>query len=354
MDHESRRLRLRARLDELGVEAFLVTFGPNVRYLSGFTGSNAQLVVARGRDVFLTDGRYESQAAAEVTGPERIIYLAEFPPALAEACAGLGVGRVAFEAEHMTVGTHEDLRAVCELVPTRREIDRLRREKDAEERELLKAAQAIADAALPEVLDRIRAGVTEREIAIDLEATMRRLGAQDRAFESIVAFGSSAAEPHHGPTDRALAPGDVIKMDFGALVAGYHSDMTRTVFLGEPSGRLRDIYELVRAAQQAGIDAVRGGTTEGAVDAAARRPIEEAGFGPAFPHGLGHGVGLQIHEGPWLRRAGGDVVPAGAVITVEPGIYLEGVGGVRIEDMVEVTDSGAVLLPTSPRELIVL
>jgi len=354
MDHESRRDRLRPRLAELGVEAFLVTSTPNVRYLTGFTGSNGQVLISADRDVFLSDGRYQTQAAREVAVAERATYLAEFAPALAEACAGLGVRRVAFEATDLTVARHEDLSPTCELVPTRGEVEALRRAKDEDERSRLREAQSLSDATFERVLGRIHPGVTERELAVDLESTMRRLGADDRAFESIVAFGSSAAEPHHEPAGRALEKGDVVKMDFGALAGGYHADMTRTVFFGEPSGELRDVYELVRSAQQAGIDAMRGGATEGAVDAAARGPIEEAGFGRSFPHGLGHGVGLQIHEGPWLRRGGTDTVPVGAVITVEPGIYLEGVGGVRIEDMVEVGQDGPRPLPTSPKELIVL
>ncbi|HXY72577.1 MAG TPA: Xaa-Pro peptidase family protein [Actinomycetota bacterium] len=354
MNHQSRRDRLRLRLGELGVEAFLATSNPNVRYLTGFTGSNGQVLVSWGRDVFLTDGRYETQASREVEGADRRVYLAEFAPALAEACAGLGARRVAFEATDVTVARYEDLSAVCDLVPTRGEVEALRRTKDEDELRRIREAQAISDAAFGQVLERVRAGVTERELAVDLESTMRGLGADDRAFETIVAFGSSAAEPHHAPTDRALEAGDVVKMDFGALAAGYHADMTRTVFLGRPSGELREVYELVRTAQQAGIDAMRGGATEGAVDAAARGPIEEAGFGPAFPHGLGHGVGLEIHERPFLRRGGTDTVPEGAVVTVEPGIYLEGVGGVRIEDMVEVGEDGPRPLPTSPKELIVL
>ena len=354
MDHRSRRDRLRSRLADLGVEAFLATANPNVRYLTGFTGSNGQILVSEEWDVFLTDGRYETQAAREVEGTERAVYLAEFAPALARACERLGVRRVAFESTHVTVARHEDLSVACDLVPARGEVEALRRAKDEDERRRLREAQSISDAAFERILERVRAGVTERELAVDLESTMRRLGAEDRAFETIVAFGSSAAEPHHAPTDRELKQGDVVKMDFGALADGYHADMTRTVFLGRPSDRLRDVYELVRSAQQAGIDAMRSGATEGAVDAAARDPIEEAGFGPAFPHGLGHGVGLEIHEGPWLRRGGTDTVPAGAVITVEPGIYLEGVGGVRIEDMVEVGEDGPRPLPTSPKELIVL
>ena len=183
---------------------------------------------------------------------------------------------------------------------------------------------------------------------------MARHGADALSFEPIVAFGEHAAEPHHHPCHRALAEGDVIKMDFGAMVDGYHTDMTRTVAFGEPATELRKVHDVVAAAQQAGIDAVRPGVVAGDVDRAARSVIDDAGYGDRFTHGLGHGVGLEIHEGPWLRRDGEDVLPVGAVVTVEPGVYLPGMGGVRIEDAVEVTEDGASVLGASTRELIEL
>jgi Xaa-Pro aminopeptidase len=183
---------------------------------------------------------------------------------------------------------------------------------------------------------------------------MRQLGAERIAFDSIVAFGEQAAEPHHRPADRPLRRGDVVKLDFGALVDGYHSDMTRTVAFGEPDHRIREVHEVVLRAHLAGIEAVRAGATGGQADRAARGVVQEAGFGDRFGHGLGHGVGLEIHEGPSLRREGEDVLPAGAVVTVEPGVYLPGVGGVRIEDMVVVEPDGCRPLPEAPKELAVL
>jgi Xaa-Pro aminopeptidase len=197
-------------------------------------------------------------------------------------------------------------------------------------------------------------GITERQTAAQLELAMARHGADAPAFDPIVGFGEHAAEPHHRPCHRTLAEGDVIKMDFGALVDGYHTDMTRTVAFGEPVSELRKVHDVVASAQQAGIDALRPGVSAAEVDRAARSVVEDAGYGDRFPHGLGHGVGLEIHEGPFLRRDGDDVVPAGAVVTVEPGIYLPGLGGVRIEDVVEVSEDGPNPLGVSTRELIEL
>jgi Xaa-Pro aminopeptidase len=220
----------------------------------------------------------------------------------------------------------------------------------------LRAAQEAADAAFERVVlgGGLHEGISELDLARELELAMRLAGADDAAFDTIAAFGEQAAEPHHRPGGRELRRGDVVKLDFGALVDGYHSDMTRTVAFGEPDGRLREIHDLVAAAQRAGIDALRPGARVADVDRAARRVIEDAGQGPAFPHGLGHGVGLEIHEEPSLRWDGDDDVPEGAVVTVEPGVYIPGLGGVRIEDMVEVTAGGCRPIPRSTRELVVL
>jgi Xaa-Pro aminopeptidase len=217
-------------------------------------------------------------------------------------------------------------------------------------------AQEAADAAFDAVVlgGGLRDGVVERELALDLEIAMRRAGADDRAFDTIVAFGEHAAEPHHHPSDRPLARGDVVKLDFGALVDGYHSDMTRTVAFGEPVARLREVRDLVAASQEAGIAAVRAGVSAAEVDLAARRVIEDAGLGKEFPHGLGHGVGLEIHEAPRLRWDVEDDLSEGSVVTVEPGVYIPGLGGVRIEDMVEVTADGCRQIPRSTKELVVL
>jgi Xaa-Pro aminopeptidase len=357
VDFQLRRNRLAARLPELEVDAFVVTRLPNVRFLTGFTGSNGQLVLAAERSVFLTDGRYTEQSRREVPELERRTYAADFAEAFAAACRDAGVARVAFESGGVTYRFYEDLREKAsdvELVPTREEIERLRWIKEPEEIHMIERAQAITDEAFERILPKLVEGITEREAALELEWAMRRAGAEGLAFDSIVAFGESSAEPHHHPTDRPLGRGDVIKMDFGALYAGYHADMTRTVAYGEPPEELRQIHAIVARSQRAGIDAVRAGVAGKDPDAAARQVIADAGYGERFSHSLGHGVGLELHEGPTLRGPSDEILPENAVVTVEPGIYVPGLGGARIEDMVVVTEDGCRPIPRSTRELVVL
>ena len=357
MDHQLRRTRLTARLHELEVDALLVTRMPNVRYLTGFTGSNALALVGDAETVFITDGRYTEQSRHEVPDVERVTALHGFVEPVVDQCARLGVSRLGFESNGVTVGQHQrfhDALEAVELIPTGEEVERLRWAKDEDELDLLRRAQAASDQAFDDVLELLSIGVTERRIALALEQLLRRDGGDGLAFESIVAFGENAAEPHHAPNHRVLAEGDVITLDFGALVGGYHADMTRTVAFGQPAAELRKVHDVVREAQQAGVDAVRAGMMGSDVDRVVRSAIEEAGYGEAFPHPLGHGVGLEIHEGPRLGREFDHELPAGAVVTVEPGIYVPGLGGVRIEDSVEVTDDGCRVLGTSTRELLEL
>ncbi|HEX9410359.1 MAG TPA: aminopeptidase P family protein [Actinomycetota bacterium] len=355
MDHAARRVRLASRLPELEADAFLITRLPNVRYLTGFSGSNGQVILTPEDGVFLTDGRYAQQSRREVPDLRRVTYRAEFAPRFAEACRGLGAGRVAFESAGVTHRTYTQLvEAGIGLIPTVEEVERLRRIKDPEERAALEEAQAIADQAFDRITGKLSEAVGEREVALDLDVTMRGLGSEAVAFDTIVAFGESAAEPHHRPTERPLSRGEVVKMDFGCVIDGYHSDMTRTVAFGELDGQLREIYDVVRRAQQAGVDAVRPGVSCEEVDAATRDPIKEAGYGDQYGHGAGHGVGLEIHEAPWLRPGGDDSLLEGTVVTVEPGIYLEGRGGVRIEDMVEVTAERGRVLARTTKDLVIL
>jgi Xaa-Pro aminopeptidase len=346
---------LTARLPDIDAESFLVTRLPNVRYLSGFTGSNGQLLLTAHGGFLLTDGRYAEQSRREVPDLRRSIDSGDFAPRFAQACADLGVSRVAFESAGVTHHSYTTLSATgVELVPTIDEVERLRRAKDPEERRALAAAQAIADQAFDVLVGKLIEGVTERQVALDLDVSMRGLGAQAVAFDTIVAFGENSAEPHHRPVDRPLSHGDLVKIDFGCVVDGYHSDMTRTVAFGEPAARLREVYEVVRLAQQAGVEAVKAGAPCNEIDRATRDPIRKAGYGEQYGHSVGHGVGLEIHEQPWLRQGNHDPLPEGAVVTVEPGVYLEGEGGVRIEDMVEVTADGGRVLPRTPKELMVL
>ena len=337
------------------MDAFLVTRLPNVRYLTGFTGSNGQLLLTADNAVFLTDGRYGEQSRREVPDVRRVVYAGEFLRAFTDACAEVGVNRVAFEAAGITHKTYQDLSGTGrELVPTDQEIERLRWVKDAEEIARLDQAQSLADDAFDLISHKLLEGISERDAALELDMSLRRAGAENVAFETIMAFGESAAEPHHHPTARPLQRGDIVKMDFGCVVDGYHSDMTRTVSFGDPPAKLHEVYDVVKAAQQAGIDAVKAGVSGAVADEAARSVIRDAGYGESYTHSLGHGVGLEIHEGPTLRAGGKDIVPEGAVVTVEPGIYLEGVGGVRIEDMVEVQSDGCRVIPRTPKDLIVL
>jgi Xaa-Pro aminopeptidase len=355
MDHPARRERLAARLSDLQAEAFLVTRLPNVRYLTGFTGSNGQLILVPGAGLFLTDGRYAEQSRHEVPDLRREVYSGEFAPPFSVACQSLGVTRIAFESAGVTHLTYTELVGTgVELVPTTSEVERLRWKKDPDELRQIESAQAITDEAFEIVTAKLVEGITEKDAALELDTVMRRLGADGLAFDTIIAYGEYAAEPHHTPTGRGLARGDLVKMDFGCVVGGYHSDMTRTVAFGEPTDQLREVYEVVRAAQQAGLGAVRAGVSGGDVDGAAREVIREAGYGDYFKHGLGHGVGLEIHEGPSLRTGGTDLLPESAVVTVEPGVYLDGVGGVRIEDMVQVTPDGCRVLPRTTKDLLVL
>jgi Xaa-Pro aminopeptidase len=357
VDHVTRRNRLTERLPDLGVDAVLVSSLPNVRYLTGFTGSAASAVVGAAGAMFITDGRYAEQSRLEVPDLERVASMEPPAPAILEHCRRLGVHRLGFERHAVTVAQLEAWESALEdveLVGVGREVERLRWTKDPAELRLLRAAQEATDAAFADILDVLAIGITERQAAAQLEHAMLLHGADDVSFPSIVAFGEHAAEPHHHPCHRALAEGDVIKMDFGALVDGYHTDFTRTVAFGEPTPELRKVHDLVAEAQQAGIDALRPGAVGKDVDAAARTVIADAGYGDRFDHGLGHGVGLEIHEGPSLGVRSDDELALGTVVTVEPGVYLPGLGGVRIEDTVEVTEDGGRPLGTSTRELIEL
>jgi Xaa-Pro aminopeptidase len=356
VDHAARRRRLAGRFDGLKIDALLVTRQVNVRYLTGFTGSNGQLLATLDGGVFFTDSRYEEQSRREVPDLRRVIYPRKFPGAFAEACRQEGVGRIGFEATGLTYRSWRELDEVedVRLVPTQDEVERLRWAKDREEIGLVTLAQEVTDAAFDRVIGKLAEGVTERQVAFELDLAMRELGAERTGFDTIVAFGENAAEPHHGSADRPLRRGDVVKMDFGCVVVGYYSDMTRTVAFGEPDARLREVHDLVRRAQLAGIDAVRAGVTGADADEAARAVIRDAGHEERFGHSLGHGVGLEIHEGPSLRQGSDDVLPAGAVVTVEPGVYVPDLGGVRIEDIVVVEADGCRPLPRTARDLLVL
>ena len=316
----------------------LVTDLVNVRYLSGFSGSaGALLVFADDRGAVLaTDGRYRTQAAQQAPDLEVAIERAS-GRYLAGRAAGDGVRRLGFESHVVTVDGFDALSAAAgrvELVRASGTVEALREQKDAGEVALLRLACEAADAALTDLVERggLRPGRTEREVGRELESLMLEHGADAVSFETIVAAGANSAIPHHRPTHAVLAAGDFVKIDFGALVGGYHSDMTRTFVLGRAADWQLEIYELVAAAQQAGREELRPGTSLRDVDAAARQVIVDAGYGENFSHGLGHGVGLQIHEAPGINATAAGRLLECSVVTVEPGVYVPERGGVRIED----------------------
>jgi len=364
--HARRRERAAAVVAGLGADAALITTGVNVRYLTGLVSSNAALLLsAEASGVLATDSRYAGTAERDCPDLELVVERLA-GAALARRAAASGFRALAFEDAEVTVRRHGELAAELgtgvpgpALVPAGDAIDLLRMVKDEVELGLLAGACAITGDAFTSVLPLLRPGVTEREYAVALERAMVDLGAEAPAFDSIVAAGPNGAIPHHVPGDRPFAPGDLVTIDCGARLAGYHADMTRTVAIGAPGGWQREIYAVVAEAQRAGMAAALPGADVGDVDATARDVIEAAGHGGNFTHGLGHGVGLEVHEAPIIGydRAGTlqDRVP----ITIEPGIYLPGLGGVRIEDTLVVgagagAAGSAQSLTTITRELLVL
>jgi Xaa-Pro aminopeptidase len=348
----SRRDRVREGLPQLGADAMLVTKLVNVRYLTGFSGS-AGTVLIGAEDVFFTDSRYDEQSARELPDVRRVIPKPGEEKVTVREITSAGIPKLAIEAAHVTLAQakqwREDMPSV-ELVETTDVVEQLRKVKDAAEIEALRKAAAIGDRGLADLLGRLREGMTEVDVAAELEDAMRRAGSEGLSFPTIIAFGEMAAEPHHRPGERRLKTGDLIKCDFGATYDGYHSDMTRTIAFGEPDPALAKIYEIVRSSQQAGVEAVAAGTTGAQVDRASRAVVEQAGY--SYGHGTGHGCGLEVHEAPTANSKSDDVLQPGMTVTVEPGIYLPGVGGVRIEDLVVVTDNGCDILTRSPKELV--
>jgi len=359
MDVAGRAARLRRLFADAGIDALLVTSLPNVRYLTGFTGSSAMVLVTTDALVVATDGRYRTQvgeqlAAAGVDAHVEIgATVAQQRDALAAALAPST--RLGLEAHAVTWAQQRDLaRALVghELVPTDGLVEQLRRVKEAGEVARIRAACAIADDALAALLPRLADGPTERDFALELEVEMRRRGASGNSFDPIVASGPNGAKPHARPSTRPVERGELVVIDFGCVVDGYCSDMTRTVSVGDPGPDARHVWDVVRASQWAGREAVRAGADCAAVDRACRDVIVAAGWGDAFVHGTGHGVGLEIHEAPRVAASARDTLEPGSVVTVEPGVYLPGVGGVRIEDTVVVTPLGADPLTEFPKDLV--
>ncbi len=356
------RLALQARARE--VDVLLVTAPANVRYLTGFTGTSGLAIVAAGagrqaEHLFVTDFRYETQAAAEVS-LRTAISTGNLLEAACEQIAEAGAERVGFDDRHLSVASHaklaETLGEGAETVACGGLVEQLREVKDAEEQRRIEAAQRLAERALAEVLEEGGlAGRSERAVAIALEMRMRTLGAEAASFPTIVASGAHAALPHAQPREAEIQEGTLVTVDWGATVDGYCSDCTRTYAAGEPSARAREVYALVLAAQEAALAGLRAGRSGREVDALAREVIERAGEGERFGHGLGHGVGLEVHEGPRLSKtAGEEPLREGTVVTIEPGVYLPGELGVRIEDLVVVSAGGCRNLVALPKQLMVV
>jgi len=353
----ARRQRLGDHLDARQVDAYLVSQPVNVTYLTGLVSSNAACLVRRDASVVLaTDDRYAEAAAS--LGVD-VVTTRDVVGVLAEQAAERG-GRLAIEQHHLTMTQGRSVQSVtegrAELTDSDHAVESLRAEKEPDEVAAVAQACEVSVAALRTLLAGPLLGRTEREIARDLEATMLRLGADGLAFDTIVASGPNGAVPHHRPTDRPVGRGELLTIDFGATVAGYHADCTRTVLVGSAGETWQhEIYEVVRDAQARGVAALAPHRSVAEVDAAARDVVADAGYGGFFVHGLGHGVGLQIHEPPWLT-SGGDpaaTLSSRTTVTVEPGIYVPGKGGVRIEDTTSVGPDGVEVLTDYPTGLLV-
>jgi Xaa-Pro aminopeptidase len=359
MDVAGRAARLRALLADAGVDALLVTHLPNVRYLTGFTGSAGQLLVTAAGLLFTTDGRYRTQAAEQLAhaGVDAVVEIGATQAAQRDAMAAALAPStpLGLEAHAVTWAHQRELAGALtahELVATTGLVEQLRRIKEPGEVARIGAACAIADDALGALLATLADGPREREFALDLEVEMRRRGASGNSFDPIVASGPNGAKPHARPSARRIERGELVVIDFGCIVDGYCSDMTRTVSVGDPGPEARRVWDVVRESQSAGRDAVRAGADCAAVDRACREVIVAAGWGDSFVHGTGHGVGLEIHEAPRVAASARDTLEPGSVVTVEPGVYLPGIGGVRIEDTVVVTPAGSDPLTEFPKELV--
>ena len=350
--------RLAALLPAAGVDVMLVTDLINLRYITGFVGTNGAALVGPSTRVFATDFRYTELAAEQV---DPAFDRHEVPRAVLSAIPQLlpeGELRLGFEASQMPFSIYTSFLDLLPdrvaLVPVDGLVERMRAVKEPREIERMRAAAALADAALEQLLAGGLAGRTERDVALELEITMRKLGAEQVSFEPIVAAGPQGALPHSAPRDVEIGAGELVVIDWGARLDGYCSDCTRTIATGETGGLAREVYALVLDAQLTGLRATRAGAGKREVDGAARSVIEAAGYGERFGHGLGHGVGLAIHEHPRLTRTAEGELEAGNAVTIEPGIYLPGQFGVRIEDLVVVTDDGCEILTSLSKELTVV
>jgi len=355
-NHLTRLAKLRTHLKAENLDAAVINFLPHVRYLCGYSGSSGFLFITEKKAYFFTDFRYTEQAQKEVRGAKVIVderdIWKNLPNIKEAARPRIKIGFQTAYVSHQHYGGLRHLLPRALWVGVDNLVEPIAMIKDDDEIALIQRAAAIADQSFADILECIYPGVREIEVAAELEYIMKKAGSEDPAFETIVASGHRAALPHGVASKKKIANGDFVTLDFGAQVEGYVSDITRTVVVGKPTERQKKMYNLVRRAQKAAINRMRAGATGIAVDRAARNIIERAGYGKNFGHGLGHGLGLQVHEGPGLSTRSTDTLVANMVVTVEPGVYFKGWGGVRIEDDVVVTPRGVKILTQSDRALI--
>ncbi|WP_313893823.1 Xaa-Pro peptidase family protein [Psychrobacillus sp.] len=348
--------KLRASLKEKNVDALLITNGYSRRYMTGFTGTAGVAIVSENDAVFITDFRYTEQAASEITGYRIVKHTKTLVEEIGQQVAEMGIKTLGFEKDNVTYSEFElyEKAVVAKLVPVSGLVEKIRLIKTEEEINIIKSACRIADQAFEHIITYIKPGLTELEVSNELEFFMRKLGATSSSFDTIVASGVRSALPHGVASEKVIENGDFVTLDFGAYFNGYISDMTRTVAVGEPSEQLKEIYQVVLDSQLLALEKVKPGMTGKEADAIARDYIASKGYGEAFGHSLGHGIGLEVHEGPGLSFRSDITLEPGMIITIEPGIYLPNIGGVRIEDDAIVTENGLEKLTHSTKELLIL
>lgn len=349
-------VKLRETLKEKGIDALLVTNSYNRRYITGFTGSAGVAVISADDAVFITDFRYTEQAAVQVKDFRIVKHEKTIIEEVAAQVKDMGIKTLGFEKDDLAYGMYEmyDGKVDAELKPVSGIIEKLRLVKSEDEIAVLQQAAKIADDAFAHICTFIKPGVTELQVSNELEMFMRNQGATSSSFDIIVASGERGALPHGVASDKVIQSGELVTLDFGALYNGYISDITRTVAVGEVSEKLKEIYEVTRFAQELALEQIKPGMTGIEADAIARDHIKSKGYGEAFGHSTGHGIGLEVHEGPALSFRSETKLEPNMAVTVEPGIYLPGIGGVRIEDDIIITEDGNYRLTHSPKELIVL
>ncbi|WP_019242528.1 MULTISPECIES: M24 family metallopeptidase [Bacillus] len=348
--------KLRESLDKLQVEGILITNPYNRRYITGFTGTAGVALISQSKALFITDFRYTEQAAAQCPDFEIIKHTQAIHEEVAYQAKLLGISKLAFEQDVLTYATYTNYKNAFsgDFVPVSNVVEKLRLIKTNPEIKILKEAAKIADAAFEHIIGFIRPGISELDVSNELEFFMRKQGATSSSFDIIVASGHRSALPHGVASDKIIEKGDFVTLDYGAYYNGYVSDITRTVAVGNPSDELKNIYNIVLEAQLRGMAGIKPGMTGKEADALTRDYIEENGFGPNFGHSTGHGIGLEVHEGPALSYKSDIVLEPGMAVTVEPGIYVPGLGGVRIEDDTIITNEGNEALTHSPKQLIIL